>query len=215
MIKNVEEIFKNCLYINLEHRKDRKEHIEKEFTEKLKFQVPERFNAIQNKYPCIGCSLSHLKCLMIAKQRNWEYVVIVEDDICFLEPEIFKNNTNKFLQESNIDFDVLLLAGNNFKPYQMIHTGCVQVYNCQTTTGYIVKQKYYDTLINNIKQGVEYLIKQPYNHRFYAIDIWWKQLQKKDNWYLLLPLTVCQKEGYSDIEQRNTNYKSIMLKVDK
>ena len=58
-------------------------------------------------------------------------------------------------------------------------------------------------------------MKQPFNHRFYAIDIWWKQLQKKDNWYLLIPLNIIQMTGFSDIEKRMTNYSNVMLKYNK
>ena len=151
---------------------------------------------------------------MIAKKNNWKEVMIVEDDITFLEPNLFKNNLNNFLN-SKIDFDVLLIAGNNFSPYDEINENCIKIYNCQTTTGYIVKQHYYDTLINNIKQSVILLMKQPFNHRFYAIDIWWKHLQKKDNWYLLIPLNITQMSGFSDIEKRITNYSNVMLKYNK
>jgi len=202
----------NCLYINLDYRTDRNIHIINQFNT-LNIQ-PQRVDAVKNLYGSIGCSLSHIKCLMIAKKNNWKEVMIVEDDITFLEPNLFKNNLNNFLN-SKIDFDVLLIAGNNFSPYDEINENCIKIYNCQTTTGYIVKQHYYDTLINNIKQSVILLMKQPFNHRFYAIDIWWKHLQKKDNWYLLIPLNITQMSGFSDIEKRITNYSNVMLKYNK
>jgi glycosyl transferase family 25 len=202
----------NCLYINLDYRTDRNTHVINQFNT-LNIKA-ERVDAVKNRYGSIGCSLSHIKCLMIAKKNNWKEVMIVEDDITFLEPNLFKNNLNNFLN-SNIYFDVLLIAGNNFKPYDEVNENCIKVYNCQTTTGYIVKQHYYDILINNIKQSVILLMKQPFNHRFYAIDIWWKQLQKKDNWYLLIPLNIIQMTGFSDIEKRMTNYSNVMLKYNK
>ena len=40
-------------------------------------------------------------------------------------------------------------------------------------------------------------------------------LQQNDNWYLITPLTVTQREDYSDIEQRNTNYTWLMTDLDK
>ena len=49
----------------------------------------------------------------------------------------------------------------------------------------------------------------------YAIDKYWIHLQRADNWYLLTPLTVTQREDYSDIEQKNTNYTKMMLDIDK
>lgn len=212
-MKNVNDLINHCLYINLEHREDRRNHINNQFYNILNIPI-ERFNAIQHKKGAIGCSLSHIKCLQLAKERNWEYVMIVEDDIQFLQPDVFKKNLNGFL-ERNIEFDVLLLAGNNFQPYHVINKYCARIFNCQTTTGYIVKKHYYDTLINNIKQSVLLLLKEPHKSYFYAIDIWWKQLQRRDTWYLLLPITIIQMESYSDIEKRNTNYGNAMLKFNK
>jgi len=49
----------------------------------------------------------------------------------------------------------------------------------------------------------------------YAIDQYWGSLQVADKWYLLTPLTVTQRQDYSDIEKRPTNYASAMLDLDK
>jgi uncharacterized protein YciI len=110
-----------------------------------------RFNAIKLPNGAIGCSMSHLKCLQIAKERGWSHVFICEDDIQFLEPELFKTQLDTFLKNHKDDWDVLLVAGNNMPPYVPIDDTCVQVKQCQTTPGYIVKQHYYDTLIDNFK----------------------------------------------------------------
>ena len=56
----------NVLYINLNKRKDRLEHVKKEL---LKIGITgERFRAIKLKNGRLGCSMSHLKCLEIAKK---------------------------------------------------------------------------------------------------------------------------------------------------
>jgi hypothetical protein len=112
-------------------------------------------------------------------------------------------------------FDVLMLAGNNAPPFEKTNDYCVKVYNCRTTTGYLVKNHYYDTLINNFKEGLNGLIKNPTNKQKFAIDMYWNSLQQNDNWYLIIPLTVVQMESYSDIEKRNTNYKSLMTDLEK
>jgi glycosyl transferase family 25 len=207
-ITNIE----HALYINLDSRVDRKQHVEEQMS-KIGINVT-RFNAIKLTNGAIGCSMSHLKCIEMAKQNNWEHVLIVEDDILFLNPELFKNQLNKFLKH-NDTFDVALIAGNNMPPYQRIDDSCVKVYRCQTTTGYIVKRHYYDTLINNFREGIQKLIKNPEQHVLYAIDKYWFKLQEKDNWYLITPLTVTQREDYSDIEKRHTNYTRVMVDLDK
>jgi glycosyl transferase family 25 len=210
-INSIENI-KHAFYINLESRTDRKQHVE---TQLHNIGITAtRFNAIKLNNGAIGCSMSHLKCLEIAKENKWEHVMIVEDDILFLNPNVFKNQLNKFLK-NNKDFDVVLIAGNNVPPYQKIDDCCVKVYRCQTTTGYIVQKHYYDTLINNIKEGVKQLINNPDQHVIYAIDKYWFRLQEKDNWFLVTPLTVTQREDYSDIEKRPTNYTRVMTDLDK
>jgi len=129
------------IYINLEHRKDRNENVLKELS-KIQIDFPERFNAIEMKNGAIGCSLSHIKCLEIAIKRNYEYIMICEDDIEILNPSLFVENINKFLN-SQIEWDVVLIAGNNMIPYNFVTDYCIKIYNCLTTTGYIVKNKYF------------------------------------------------------------------------
>jgi glycosyl transferase family 25 len=202
---------KHTFYINLESRKDRKNLVEKELT--LLGITPNRFNAIQLENGAIGCSMSHLKCLEIAKQNNWEHVLIVEDDIKFLDPKLFIKQFNKVWNIRN--FDVLLIAGNNVPPYVKIDESCVKVTRCQTTTGYIVMNHYFDTLIQNIREGIGKLMREPSKHIFYAIDKYWFHLQQRDRWLLITPLTVTQREGYSDIEKRNTNYERALTDLDK
>ena len=199
-------------YINLESRTDRKEHVEKEL-QKLGINNINRFNAIKMENGALGCSMSHLKCLQLAKEKDYEYIFICEDDILFLNPELFLMQLNKFLSTSRI-WDVILVAGNNMIPYIPIDNTCIKVSNCQTTTGYIVKREYYDKLINNYKEGIEKQIKEP-NKPDYKIDKYWFKLQRDDNWFLITPLSVIQREDYSDIEKKVTNFSNYMLNYNK
>lgn len=203
---------KHTFYINLLSRPDRKQHVENQM--KSIGITPQRFNAIKMTNGAIGCSMSHLKIIEMAKENNWDHVLIIEDDILFTNPSLFVKQFNKFLSNHN-DFDVVLIAGNNLPPYTKIDDTCVQVTHCQTTTGYLVKKHYYDILINNYKTGILNLMKEPDNHRVYAIDKFWFNLQLVHKWYLITPLTVTQREDYSDIEKRPTNYTPAMLDLDK
>lgn len=203
---------KYAFYINLSSRPDRKMHVETQM-EQMGISAT-RFNAIRTKNGAIGCSLSHLQCLTNAKNSGWPHVLIAEDDVQFLDPELLKKQLSTFFC-SNREWDVLLLGGNNAPPYEAVDDTCVKVGSCQTTTCYLVKCHYYDTLIDNYRKGIENLVKNPEQHSFYAIDKFWFHLQKKDNWFLIIPLTVTQKEDYSDIEKRYTNYTKSMLDLDK
>jgi len=200
-------------YINLLSRPDRKQHVEEQL--QLIGIKAERFNALELTNGALGCSMSHLKCVETAKKNKWPHVLIVEDDIKFLDPQLFKNQLNTFLSNHQNNWDVIIIGGNNVPPYQKIDDTCVQVSTCQTTTGYIVNGHYYDILIENFRTGIKKLIESPEQHRIYAIDKFWFQLQKKDKWFLIIPLTVTQREDYSNIEKRPTNYTRAMIDLDK
>ena len=65
-----------------------------------------RFEAIKHKKGYIGCLMSHIECLNIAIENNWNNVLIVEDDINYTEESqnILVNLTRK-------PFDVIILGG--------------------------------------------------------------------------------------------------------
>ena len=209
------ELIKNTLFINLEQRTDRLEHVQSELS-KLGIQG-ERVNAVKSKIGAIGCTLSHIRCLELAKQRGYEYVFICEDDITFMNPELLMKNLTKFHEEDNMMWDMIIIGGNNVPPYQKINENCVRVFYCQTTTGYIIKNSYYDTLLKNFKESATLLMKNPTpeGKKIYSLDIYWKRLQMQDFWFMITPPTVTQYENYSDIEERNTNYNHLMLDMEK
>jgi glycosyl transferase family 25 len=201
------------IYINLEKRRDRNLHVMGEL-EKIGFKNITRFNAIEKDDGALGCSFSHIKCLEIAIKNEYEYVLICEDDIEFLDTDIFLTNANKFL-DSDLNWDVALIAGNNMLPYKPVNNYCIQIFNCLTTTGYIVKKRYYNTLLSNYKEGILQLMKNPNEKSKYAIDKYWLKLQQQDNWYLIIPPTIIQKIDYSDIERKVTNFTKYMLDYNK
>lgn len=212
-MKSISDI-QHAYYINLLSRPDRKEHVEKQLSA-IGINNFTRFNAIKMRIGAVGCTMSHLRILEMAKSNDFDHVLIVEDDILFTNPALFVTQFNAFLSKHTEEFDVVLVAGNNCGDYQPIDSTCVQVTQCQTTTGYLIRKPYYDTLIRNIKTGLLHLIKEPEHHYLYAIDKFWFHLQAVDKWFLIIPLTVTQREDYSDIEMRPTNYSNVMLTLDK
>ena len=208
------ELLEHTFYINLESRTDRLEHVTKELT-KMKING-QRINAVKTTDGAIGCTLSHIRCLELAKERNYPQVFIVEDDITFLEPALLCENLKKFHENPELQcWDVLIIGGNNCPPYIQITDYCIRVGNNQTTTGYIVKSHYYDTLIQNFKESAQKLMRNPNNKREYALDMYWKRLQQTGMWYMIVPATVTQYTDYSDIERRVVNYNHLMLDIKK
>ena len=207
------DLLKNTLYINLANRQDRCTHIQKELA-KIGINEPTRFNAIKTNMGQVGCSMSHMKCLEMAKQAGWDHVFICEDDAVFTDPTLLLERLNK-AQQIPV-WDVLIVGGNNQRPFfQTSYDGFIQVHNCQTTTAYIVKKAYYDTLIQNIKESLEKLLREPQLKHLFSIDIYWKNLQIKDTWLMAIPATVSQLDGVSDIEGRPVSYNQMMLDHEK
>jgi glycosyl transferase family 25 len=204
---------KHAFYINLEHRTDRKEHVEQQLTN-IGITAT-RFKAIKMDNGAIGCSMSHLKILEDARKNQLDHLLIVEDDITFLDPELFKTQINIFLNKHQNNWDVILLAGNNMPPYEKIDETCIKVSRCQTTTGYLVNGHYINILASNVKMGLTNLLNKPTEKSKYAIDKFWFVLQNSSKWYLITPLTVVQREDYSDIEQKVINYQKMMQDLDK
>ena len=218
---NITIPIKHALYINLESRADRRAHVEaqlaslKHSANGLSTLVAERFNAIKHATSgAIGCSMSHLRCIQLAKARGWDHVLVCEDDVLFTNVPLFLTQLTKFMATVP-KWDVVLLAGNNVPPYRVVNDACVQVGSCQTTTAYIVRAHYYDALIANYRAGINLLMRSPEQKFHYAIDRYWFELQRRDRWFLITPLSVVQREDYSDIEQRVTNYGHLMLDLDK
>jgi len=208
-------LLENILFINLSHRLDRLQHVTQQFR-LLGITHAERFNAIQTQSGAIGCSLSHIKCLEMAKKNKYKQIFICEDDITFTNPQLFLENMYQFENsEYCANWDVLIVGGNNVPPYVQKTDYLIKISNCQTTTGYIVREHYYDVLIQNMKEGVNHLLRNPENKREYAVDMYWKKLQQRDKWYMIIPPTVVQYENYSDIEGRDVNYNHLLTDLDK
>ena len=206
-------MLENVYYINLEERTDRKELVESELNE-LGWKY-ERFNAIKNEIGIIGCGMSHLKLIQLAKEKNLDYIVILEDDVQFMRKSWYNEKIKNIL---DYNFDVFLLGGNLRQPIYKVNENIFKITKSFTTTGYIVKKHYYDKLINNFKKGLDLLLRNPHlakaDYNPYALDVYWFELQENDNWFIIMPRTITQRPIYSDIEQRYTDYNHLMLDID-
>jgi GR25 family glycosyltransferase involved in LPS biosynthesis len=199
----------NVLYINLESRKDRKKSIEKTLS---CFSNVERIDAVPNKYGCLGATRSHIKALEYAISKNWTNVLIVEDDMEWID-------YNKVsILKSIPDYDVIVLGGVLVQHDSETH----KLQKCNCAGAYLVSQKYYQTLLQNFKEGCSLLeneLNKPLRiglnrekrrDVLYRIDIWWHSLQQKDNWYIL-PL-MYSPPGYSDTLYKIVDHSNLFLK---
>lgn len=194
----------NVLFINLDSRTDRRTHFELQFVE-IGFH-PQRFAAIHNARGATGCSMSHIACMEMAIKNKWDHVLVCEDDATIINPAQLVHQVNHFFQRFNDSWDVLLLAGNNYQPFRQESPEAVRVANCQTTTAYLVRRPYFETLLANFKEGL---------NKLKAIDQYWKLLQRRDRWYLIVPISMIQRSDFSNVSNRRVDYSNVMTQINK
>ena len=192
------------MYINLEKRTDRKEEIEKELQDKnLHF---ERFPAIQTAQGCIGCSLSHLQVLKLAKEKGYSNILILEDDFMFVVDKAELESNLEHFFSLQLPYDVCMLSYNMQQSEPIPDSTYVgKVLEAQTASGYIVHSRYYDTLIQLWESSVISL-EQTGQHWIYALDQIWKYLQRKDNWYYFTKRLGKQRPSWSDLGNSFADY---------
>ena len=103
MSENIDKI----IYINLKKREDKQQFIVNELnTYGLTYERFEAIDYIQQGN--VGCSLSHLAVLKLAKERGYKNILILEDDFKFkLSKEDFENTLKQFF-DSSIEYNVCM-----------------------------------------------------------------------------------------------------------
>lgn len=198
----------HILYINLDNRTDRKKRMEK-VLENLPY---ERLTATFAQKGFVGATKSHIRALEYAISKKWDHVLIMEDD---MEWNDFDKNYPKLLELMKSPYDVIVLGG-----ILVSHNPeTSKLYQCNSMGAYLVSKHYYQTLLNNFREGFHNMIyeinkwswgiKEKSVHK-YLIDTYWHSLQAKDNWFIL-PLCYSG-EGYSDILKQTVNWQPYFLK---
>ena len=143
----------HVLYINLANRTDRKQNIESQFSWWPQEKI-HRIEAIKEIDGALGCGKSHLKALDYARTIDSEYIMIIEDDFQWtMDKDMVQQKLRQSLQETEIEWNMITLSVsfensvptcNDFIRKLVTHKHCNQ-----TTTGYIIKKTYIDTLYNH------------------------------------------------------------------
>jgi glycosyl transferase, family 25 len=214
--------FDKIIYINLDHRKDRKKQI---LNELKKMDIDEnniyRVEAVHGKYNGhIGCAKSHIKALNYAKQNKFKNILVFEDDFVFTDD---KNNVqeklNKFLKDNKGKWDVVQLT-SHYKTFRNNdEKNNVRLVNkASTSSSYMINETFYDKLLQSLNSSVENMekemiefdksnnnIKKKKTTTKYALDQHWYPLQKSSNWFLFDPYLGKQggEAGNSSIMSKN------------
>lgn len=193
MNSNIDKI----LYINLEHRKDKKDIMVDQLTRYGLISKSERFPGFYNSNTAYGCSMAHLNALKYIKKMGYKNVMILEDDFDFIvSSEVLEENLSKFF-ELNINYDFLMLAHNLKRVVPTEHDFIGRVINGSAGSGYIINSDYIDKLIDIFEVNFELLLKTG-EHWKYVIDVVWTKLQPIDRWLYFTERIGKQRAGIND-----------------
>jgi len=192
-INNVDIVY----FINLEHRKDRHDHIIHEL-KKMGIES-KRINKIDAIYdPDLGirgCTASHCKTLEMFINSPYNNCIIFEDDFTFTQDiETVNDKFNSFFNSKYLDnFHLVMLAGST-KTEVTLENFLTKVYHSQTTSGYLISKDFAPALLENFRETD-------------MLDVNWLKLQPESNWYSFKPRLGLQMESYSDITHKLENYR--------
>lgn len=199
-------------YINLDHRTDRREQIEKEldtmgFPKSKITRVPGIYN---KEFGILGCGLSHKKVLEEFVASPYENCIIFEDDFQFSLDKNFCQYILKQIFEQKISYDVIMLAGNIFRYQNTAYPFLKKVEDGQTASAFLITKSFAPMIIKCLEESTTLLEDHwkatgEKKHE-YCNDIYWKKLQPTSNWFIVHPKMGLQRESYSDNEYKVTNY---------
>lgn len=116
-MSNIFDFFSKIYCINLTRRTDRRKHMQSLFD---RFDISDRvnwFDAIETPQDGrVGCRLSHLKIIKLAKEDKLDNALIFEDDIV-PSPDFNLDKLNKSINTvQSIDWDIFYMGGRVIEP---------------------------------------------------------------------------------------------------
>lgn len=198
--------FDAIIYINLDHREDRKERILSELDKicvpKDKIHRISAFHTPLNGHK--GCAYSHLCAIKLAMDHQWDRVLILEDDCLFDkgEDEVDHYVHSFFLNVEK--WDVLFLSTNLKKWEKTSWDHILRVKCSHAAHAYAVNKHYYKTLYKLFEDSYKELedVVFYFQASTSCLDVKWNALQEKDLWYVGASPVLHQGNSYSDIEMR-------------
>lgn len=199
-------------YINLDSRKDRRDHFENLKSLYPFLSVIERFSAIERSDGPLGCCISHRMVLEKSLEIDEPYVAIFEDDFTILDDNVFRQFISEFEKiKSNDNWNVIVLTPRGSSVPRKDIGEFKRIIDHQTATGYIVKREIIPILIDNLKESEKLQI-QGVDKNISANDQYWKRMQLEYPFYYYKNIFAGQLVGWSNIEKRYVDYNDRFVK---
>jgi hypothetical protein len=188
--------------INLRSRPERLASFRAEM-EKLGIEGWLRFDAIRDPIGILGCSRSHAQCLRTMIERDWEYMMVCEDDARFRvsRPQL-DLLVEEFLQDSDAEVACLGYAHRVVERHNWLFLRAIETH---TAPCYVLKSTISRDLLTLWEEGIDHLGRGGDRH-VYGLDQIWKRLQRNRVFVIPIKRAVFQEEGYSDVEHQVMNW---------
>ena len=183
------DFLKDCkiVVINLKERQDKKKYIQDSFkNKKLKYSF---FEATKHKDPKKGCLESHLSVIKEAINQKYKKILIFEDDVKFV-------TSMKEMKMPPENWDMIYLGGTVHRIINKKNKAYPRV-QTWTTHAYFINLENAD-LVDQILKSHDY---EGEIDRYFL-----EKIHPKYNAYMCDPMIAIQKEGFSDIENKEVSY---------
>lgn len=142
------KLFEGAFVINLPERVDRKCNMDYQLAKVGITDSVEWLPAIKHRYGMVGCSLSHLECVKLAKQRGWKTVLIFEDDVIFTK-HFETSYERSFAQLQTKDWAVYHLGAMLMNICRQVESNLLQIGYNWAAHAVAIHERAYDFIINN------------------------------------------------------------------
>ena len=198
---DLNSFFDKIYCINLDERKDRWTETTAELTKWGIGSQVSRFSAVngsalKNTYPVnngeLGLILTHEKIIQEASDKNYQSILILEDDIQFTDGVIDLPNYFEALPD---DWDILWFGANHNvhcgNKIELINNKIIKCNKAFSTHCIAFNHTIYTTALELIANKQK------------AVDVYYWELQQSYNCYAFNPSLAVQRPSYSDIQKEH------------
>lgn len=140
----------------------------------------------------IGLMRTNYNIFRKAKSLNLGSVLILEDDFVFDEDFIVK--FDKAIKQVPSNWDFLYFGGNHQGGFSHISENVAKINYTFATHTFAVKNTMFDRILNILPQELK------------QVDVYYADMHQSTNSYVLRPHLSYQRDGFSYIQNRTTNY---------
>jgi len=144
----------------------------------------------------LGCAYSHLGALKKAVQHRYSRILVLEDDVQFVDD--FTTKMQERMPHIPKDFDILYFGGNNPQIIESVNPYVYRIKNVLTLHAYAVTLSFARYMIPKIEPMED------------AVDCIYRKYTPDFKCYIFMPYLATQRPDYSDIEEQFTDYGKVL-----